>query len=833
MNSTYNSKKQFRSMFLQSLKPASIMAICAFLCFMFFSLVSTSVYSDYSPYRDTVQSAGFFWDDVRVDANFFANTAFIAAGVFNAAVLFNFAWSKKQINVIFSLGMKKSDIYISKILGGLVPMFLSILIAGIIETSLCASLNYSINGRYILMAGMTMLQFFLAYALSFLMCSGIFSASGNIIEGVVYVVLIGCSLPVLESLLDHLFWYFTHGAYMENQYFSDIGIKFGQAYELTETWNWENPFYIFFTYNDGHFLNDYFDKFNTELPTIKHWSGFISAGIYSVIAFVIGLFGFINRRNEITSTWGRAKVLNEIGAGFAGFYGIYLMNIVNMEKHGDGSLGAFLLSCIAFLVVYIIMKLIFGYKRKKEIKTAINRFPAYAIVYAAICLIFTLGLFGYSSYIPDASEIEYVTVSTPTYKFMDDAYAESAYFGLKLQNLNTNDAYNPDLGLNGDLYDGYQESPEVRFTDSGDINKVLKIHEAFIADGKIKNSGAHSCATNVQISYTLKNGKVVNRYYTETTEGTAQKLILLNDTNEVGVTLSKYLKTYIDIDDYRNALTSDSSNSYAYWAMHSSTLADSAFYELDFDKDKSDLMLMEDCYIFPKDMSKGFNLGVIDTELYKAIAKDISDLSAKQFYQHSAEDELGVLSFGISQSEFLHIEYGDESSTVAQVYDKDELSEEEAKSVYGETSWNLNSNDIKTVVITKDMKNTLAYFEKHDLMKYFTPARTASDIKSVKLATLGELYGEKNKSYNYPTFYSSFWLGSQMQEWTQSEEGKYYVNHFLAINNEITDKDRIETLLDEAILFGLCSNDSRIMEITYNDGAVATVMVPANAKGLR
>ena len=85
------------------------------------------------------------------------------------------------------------------------------------------------------------------------------------------------------------------------------------------------------------------------------------------------------------------------------------------------------------------------------------------------------------------------------------------------------------------------------------------------------------------------------------------------------------------------------------------------------------------------------------------------------------------------------------------------------------TSWNINSKDIKAIVLTKDMKNTIAYLEKHDLMKHFEPKRDASNIRSVKVATLGELYGEKNKSNNIPLFYGAYWTGVQMKEWIDRE----------------------------------------------------------------
>ncbi len=863
MTSTYNSKKQFKTMFLQSLKPASVMAILAFLCFSFFTwicspIIEQLVYGD-KAFDPTI--TGFFWNDLRygADINVFPNLAFIFAGVVNATALFNFAWSKKQTNVIFSFGMKRSDIYTAKMLGGLLPMFVSILAAGIIETLSCAMSGYEINARFIAMATLTMFQFFAIYALSFVLCSAVIANSGNVVEGLIFTLLLSLSVSVLASFLNFLLWDFTHGAFL-GQY-SYITDTYAEVSLITydTSWNWSSPFWGVWAHNEP-LSHDYFNKgsgFNIEL---NHWSYAISAVVYAVIVFFLGLLGFNKRKNEIAGTWGRAKGLNEIVAAVAGFYGIYLATATLSVKHGDGTVFTYIAGCGGFIIVYIFIKLIFGYKRKKEVKQAFNRFPAYAAVYAAVCLVFSLGLFGYSSEIPEASEIVSVTVTSPTYKFIDDTFADSSYFGLKAQNLNQSYEYNSTIDFSGAFYKDYAIQP-IEYTDSEDIAKVLKIHKAFIDDGKIKNSGAHSCGTSVFISYKLKNGETVNRYYTETTEGTAQKLIELNETKAIDEALSEYFHEKMDVDIYRDYLWADTDDENylkiisKYQDMMYELYDYGAYTDIKdgyFVNSKAELIITQDCYLFPKDMTKGFNIGLIDNELYQAIATDIKTLSSKQYYQHSGADEIGVLSFGLSSSDYAELSYNggsvnggsvdvsayyggiidDEVYEDKVVYGKYQYDDSNVGS-YGETSWNLNSRDIKTVVITKDMTNTIEYLEKNDLMKYLTNTRDKNDVKSVKLCSLGELYDKNNKSYNYPVFYSAYWMGEQLADFIESGESVYFKNYFADVDNQITDRQQISLLLEDATLFGLCSNDSKIMEITYKDGSVQTVMVPAGSEGLR
>ena len=129
------------------------------------------------------------------------------------------------------------------------------------------------------------------------------------------------------------------------------------------------------------------------------------------------------------------------------------------------------------------------------------------------------------------------------------------------------------------------------------------------------------------------------------------------------------------------------------------------------------------------------------------------------------------------------------------------------------------------------MKNTVAYLEEHDLMKHLERQLSAKDVRSVKLATMAELCdGNFENADVYPIFYGAYWTGEQMRQWvTSNEKNHYYYRLFDQIYNEITDRSQIEKLLGEGVVYGYCASDSRVMEITYNDGSVATVMVRADA----
>lgn len=812
-------------MLRQTMLPSSVMAICAFLCFMLFTAFG---YASFEP--DYIYDTAHFFDDLRSGGiEDFANLAFLGAGMLNAVLCFSFAWSKKQSNVIFSLGMKKSEIYFARILGGIVPMAVSLTLAGVIETIANVSGGFIVDGRFFVMAAFTMLSYLAVYVLAFTLSSAVMANTGNVIEGILFTFILALFPMVLKAFLANVFWQFTHGAAIP-----------GSDYEVIADWNWANPFEVFKNFYQS-VMTSYFEINSNEKISFIYWSGIIMCAVYSAVIIALGYLGFRKRRNEICGTWGRARGMNEIVGAVVGFYASYIIGLYMLgTRHGDANFLTYLACAGTFVAAYVIFKLIFGYKRGKELKQSLNRFPAYAMVLAAVFMVFSFGLFGYSSKLPKADDIKSVSVSSPYYKFLDERFSGSSEYALKVTSVKY-DAIYPDI--DGSTYAREYRIPEIIYSDYQDIEKVLEIHESFIRDGKIKNNGAHSCASEIIISYTLKNGKTVTRYYTEATEGTTLKLLTLNDSDEFNKRLFNFLSRdlgfeynqqlvigadeegYLDIDGYTEV----------YGQVYPYYEGNEAFTHTN---ETLSYLAQQPCYLFPTDMSQGYKLGYIDRELYDAIITDVKNMSANQYFNHSAEDEIGILSFGLSDSnyeswsDYVNIFNGIETVLVQddKIIEEDDSINAPDGTVH-ETSWNINSFDIKTVVVTKAMKNTVAYLTEHDLLKHFERTLTAKNVKSVKLATMAELCdGNYENSAVYPIFYGAYWTNEQMAQWIRdNKDPVYYYRLFDQIHNDITDKNQIEKLLGEGVVFGYCASDSRVMEITYNDGSVATVMVRADA----
>lgn len=797
----------------------------------------------------------FFFDRLLSgDGDMFLNVVLIAAAVLSAVILFSFQWSKKQCNVIYSFGMSRSEIFNSRVLGGLVPMAGAIICAGVFEILANIAAGETLNGHFWIMVVYTLLTWFTVYALAFILCAVVFSNTGNAVEGLVFTAIFSVFTMVLFSFFTQTRILYTLGA---------------NYHDFLGKWNWNEPFLMFDIENLRGGM--WFEKMNyfSDPPgytlNIFDFSGIIMGVIYGAVLYALGSFTAKKRKNENAGTWGKSKLVSELAAAAVGFYAVtFVMFFANESltvTNGNGTFGLYVLFCVILLAVMLVFRLIFSAKRKDAMKTTLKHYPVYAGAMGAVILVFSLGLFGYSSYIPKTSEIKSVSLHSDLYKSSDFMIEGESIYGLKRMNeVNTVYYFDSKNGVN--------------FSDADEINKIVNLHKAVIKDGKIKNNSPKSCNAALLIEYKLKNGKSVYRQYTETTQETVKQMMALNDYKTVKDKLIKVLNSTSDNgEEFIRSFISSRLGQEIRVDYNTDTVYNKngqiigrldRFYDMDvpivlFMNNDGEMEFeisgyadslniaettlahidQSECYLFPKDMTKGYNIGTIDDELSKALKADIVNQSAAQFYMHKPEDEIGILSFGVSYTESRETYYGtgvaEVSTTMVEYYGDDgeivypngktEVTIGVEKGEYAEnTSWNIFSNDIKAIVLTKDMVNTVKYLESHNMMQYFKPSRKMSDIQSVKLATKGEVYGKTRISSVSPVFCAAYWDWGTVglyNDWGRENE-----HLFRKVNNEITDKGRIEKLLDGSLVFGFCDEDSRIMEISYTDGSIATVLVP-------
>lgn len=861
----------FLAMLGQSVKKTCVFPIIAFAAaafYMLHELVSIlTVPKGKISWYDSI--TGFFFDEIGIGGeNALFNALLVFAGFVTAAILFSFAWSKKQTNVVFSLGMSRTQIYVSRMTAGLAPMLGVAVIITLLETCLNKLAGLPADAHYWKAAIFYIVSWYAVYALSFVLCAVVFSNVGNFIEGTIFSVILAFFPTVLNVFLTASGYLYTLGANELN---------------FISKWRWNGPFFLiemssFFNENryTENSITDYFNKNSTVKLGFIDYTPAITAILLTAVIFALGLYAFKKHKNEIAGTFGRAKGITEIAAAFSGFYVFTActMGFGVFMQYADGTVLTFALCMLAFFVTMLVFKLIFSNRRIKSLKQTSARLPFYAAGMGILTLIFALGLFGYSSYVPELSEVDSVSVGTMTLPYLKSKSSGTSYYGMK--EMNITDRFSDFI---------LTDETSVKYTGE-DVNTVLKLHQLIIDDGKIKNSADNACGCPVVFSYRLKNGKNVQRVYYESTEETARRILMLGDTQSAKTNLinllgegkssveqielfeaklTEYLGEPVKLNDFLNVTNKDGYiignismseryGQYDYWFYDYESDNESIFYTSDeksmlFTYDYFQFMHGNSCYIYSKDMIDGYNLGPADEELLEALHKDIVSQSASQYFLHRPEDELGVLSFGLSAGDYIvyseeaafmqdnrgmtYVETADgETVRYSRMEDMDEKNiEPEKGTVVSKNSWNINSRDNMAFVITKDMTNTVKYLEAHGLMKYMTVKRTADDIKAVKTATLSELYSKRKQSTNLPVFYGAYWSDNAVKQMNEAlagtPEDAYHT--FLRVRDAVTDKDKIQKLLDNSLVFGYCPNDYVIVELQYNDGGLATVLVPADA----
>lgn len=785
------SRKPFSGLFFQSLKFT--------VWFPLLVLIERILHSfGHSANDFNSKDIGFFWDlndyaDAILDLG---QLIFIPIGMITALVLFNFTWSKKKTNVVFSLGLSRTEIFLAKLLAGIIPFVAVMLLSAGLEIFACAGVGFKLTVRYLVAAAFITLSTMAPFILSFCLSAAVISSTNNPIEGGIFTALILWTPKTISTLLLKLFSNYTLGA--SEPYIADYS-----------EWNWISPWFnnsdIVIHDGFGGETETYLSKFSTDTLSLIDWSGVIMSAVYSVIAITLALIFFNRRKNENAGAFGKSTILSELCAIIAGI--IVFNYIGNNYFYGMGNVSDFIINLLIFTVVYFVFRAIFVFKSRKEIINSVLRLPTYLCGFIGVFMIFYNGCFGYSAYIPPVSDIGFVTVQMPFYMNTDDRLSDYSEQGLKRQNIR-NDILGEDFD-NYVLYeqlftspygyfdedDGHQLSTPFQyeekvgtFVHKDDIEKIIKFHKTLIADGHMSPSSADTQGTCISITYHLNNQTKVQRLYSQIHEDTMLELLRINDLTSLDYEFINYFGSYEYMHNY--------------YSLYDST----KYYTIDKKDDKSPFIYVMDCYLMPTDMSAKYNTGIADADLVDALVKDMQNQSADSHYLHSAEDEIGIITFDLDFNNSADIQHSDSNPE-----GDNEL-----------PSWNLNGCSTKSFVITKDMVNTVRYLENNHLMKHFKSNHTAENISHVKLATMGELYGENKKHLNIPIFY-----GAKVTD-RELIEAKNRNGYFSDIRKKIEDKTEIQNLMDKAVVFGYCSNSSQIMEITYNDGVVATMMIPAS-----
>ncbi len=449
--------------------------------------------------------------------------------IITAFLLFRFLFSKKAQATYFLTGISRGQLFIIRYLFGAVSLavsvFLAISISAIINIALFGVADYLIS---------TVLYLFLTmFSMAFCcysVCVAIMILCGRGIDYFLYAAGAWSAQYLILLFLQNISFAFLPGA---PYYFGQGNIQ-KQSYPS-----------IFEKYAHLSFASVFRKSFETCGTAYGHRDGpdftmaveaFVKQPyeifIMLTVAILFGILGWFllkKRRAEIAELPNANNLLSTAVSLLAAISLPSCIFLVNR------SIGSMILFAVMIILIYCVLASLFRGTARKIYKLLPVSFIA---VFASFifCIVCFFGGLGYSSYIPPIDNIDCVQISYPGHP----QYAPANY-GYTVQQ---NSAY----------YYHYTSLDNLtKLTDKEDIETAVQIHRALIEDGsrditeeKADNYGETSVYSDIYITYTLKNGHQITRFYRALKLSTLEAVLELELTNEYRSLLESKLRYFCE-----------------------------------------------------------------------------------------------------------------------------------------------------------------------------------------------------------------------------------------------------------------------------------------------
>ena len=704
----------------------------------------------------------------------------VVISILLGVLLFRFVTNKKTVNVYYSLGIKRADLYTARLVAGIIMM----LAATLIPLAVSLGLNLHYFGSSVMLW-----RTCLFYAVHNVICvlagltisAAVSSCVGTVVESLGFSAVLAAFPSVVTMCVNYGVPAILNGApgityydiYPSSSSYGDMHLDMTGSTMFGRIISHINLLML----NRSSFINSSSVEAMTK-EAAKKWAApsltpYILWAVLIAAFFVFGLFMFKRRKAEICGFPGRSTVLNFVLCMIASF-GAASLIIYLASKNPDIStwlLIAILLviSMAVFLVLDILVHLSFK-ALKKDWRIGL----VHVGLMAAFLFSLYTGFFGYSSRVPDVQSIESASISAP------NALMGSYKLGNGLQSGYNSNLYFGEDGLKDYYYVGNRSNSLVEdFKDKDDINTVREIHKAMIKAGNLNKTNSDSddyskrvTSQKVIIKYKLKNGRELVRVY-----------------------------NYVPLTDYPTLYTLEDTKN---WNS----------------KIKNELLNIDSENVIPIVFSAQMdNRIAVDEELTaglaRAIYNDISTLSSDKFLSSNAK-YLGSVAFYVNREQREDYSIYESSEYVNATSMEDEITEEEEPLSRQETVDNLairdNSQgkylalgDYSVIPITEEMTNTISFLKAHGLYEKLSDE---SPIVSVRVKDMGHSTDSVNARYGYgysSPIFNAFWDDGKSKAVSKTDSTGYTYQFSNYNSGDFMPKDAV-TITNKTIVEKLAAN---------------------------
>lgn len=724
-------------------------------------------------------------------------------------LLFRFVTNKKTVNVYYSLGIKRADLYTARLLAGVFMMLAAVLVP--LAVSLGLNLHY-------FGSSVMLWRTFLFYAVHNVICvlagltisTAVSSCVGTVVESIGFSAVLAAFPSVVTMCVNYGVPAILNGAPAITYYgIYPAASSYGELhFDITGSTVFGRiiSHINLLMLNRSSFINSSSVEAMTK-EAAKKWAApsltpYILWAVLIAAFFVFGLFMFKRRKAEICGFPGRSAVLNFVlcmitSFGVASLVLYFVVSEIPQITTWMIIVGLMIISIIIFLIFDIILHLSFK-AIKKDWKIGL----VHAGLMAAFLLSLYTGFFGYSSRVPDIQDIDSVSISAP------NALMGSYQLGRELSGSYVTDRYYSDVYSNYYYVGNRSVSLIENFKDKDDINTVREIHKAMIKAGNIRRVNTNSddyskrvTCQSVVIRYKLKNGRELVRVY-----------------------------EYVPLTNYPTLYTLEDTKN---WNS----------------KIKDELLNIDSENVIPIVFSAQMdNRIAVDEELTaglaRAIYNDITTLSSDKFLTSNAK-YLGSVAFYVNRSQREDYSMYESSEYVNATSIEDEITEEEEPLSRQETVDNLairdNSQgkylalgDYSVIPITEEMTNTISFLKAHGLYEKLSDE---SPIVSARIADMGKATSSDDMrhgfAYSSPIF-NSFWDDGKSKPYSKKDSDGYEYEVSSYTSGDFMPKDAV-TITNKTIVEKLAANaygyrfdltGGYLVEFKRENGALTIMYVP-------
>lgn len=723
---------------------------------------------------------------------FFIHAVSIIAAVLLAILIFKFLTAKNSVNVFMSLGISRKELFFSKYLAGTSTLTAAQLLA--------FAVNFLGNGfvfGFSVPLAKASVYYFLIVLIPTLFAYGItalvISCVGSLPEGLFYSIVLIITPPELITVISTLFQTFVYGAPYNEPFI---------IYPLTTDFNYAS----FAPFGDSRYLDpvffgvvdsfsglkavklspdDKFELFDFDFKPLILWL-FICAAV----AFAAYL-AFKRRKSEYAGFLGVNRILTSFSVLMVSLtvYSIVVSeacedivyNTVGQNISSAPIEVRLIVSLVGILIialVYLAFELIL-FKNGKKIKKDISFLAIESAVFAAIVIIFSGGVFGYSGRIPSAVEVESVMISTGT------ANTFTAPFKSDVRGIWPFEYGGTDYLETGDMYSSvtvpsdWESSVFDSFKQKENIVKIIGLHKKLIGCKGYRQKdnasrGEQRSPQDIGIIYKLKNGKTVARHFNCEPVLLLSEISELQNTEEFRRTASEYLA---------------SPETFGFRFVQAEVmLADSDFTVLE----------------------KSEALTEAKEELLKAISRDIAEGTLPLGLVFSSKP-LGFIKFSINDSYSYVNDYDGEDEIL--------IAKPDIASAVNE--YYLNSRASFSVPVYPEMKNTLDFLKNNGVDNLPAMEHTVQKLRLFEPGESSDIYGDfLPANIEYGAFHGTPESIATIAFKKLGDNKAEYV---------FEDKAEIEELLKSFSAYGKYIEDAYYAELTLDDGSITVGMIPASA----